>query len=202
LASARIRRPRGFLSRGVNYGALRFDGVTGHRIFIVGGGNSAGQAAVFYSGYAAEVTMLVRGAGLTLSMSQYLIQQIREKANIHAESYTEVTSVHGENHLEQITTVTRPPDGPESTQEHSAKALCIMIGAAAKTDWLPPKIERDAKGYIWTSRDLTTWSMDRETLRPGNQYPRDLLRGRCSPRLCETRRQRRRRRQHFYCLHS
>jgi len=153
-----------FLSRGINYGALRFDGVaiTGHRIFIVGGGNSAGQAAVFYSGYAAEVVMLVRGAGLILSMSKYLIQQIRDKANIRIEPYTQVTSVHGENHLEQITTVTRPPDGPESICTHNAKALFIMTGAVAKTDWLPPEIERDANGYICTGRDLTAWPLDRE----------------------------------------
>jgi thioredoxin reductase (NADPH) len=152
------------LGRGINYGASRFDGVavTGHRIFIIGGGNSAGQAAVFYSSYAAEVVMLVRGAGLTLSMSQYLIQQIRDKANIRVEPYTQVSSVHGENHLEQITTVTRSPGVPESTCTHNAKALFIMTGAVAKTDWLPSEIERDAKGYICTGRDLTTWSLDRE----------------------------------------
>ncbi|HEY4008677.1 MAG TPA: FAD-dependent oxidoreductase [Acidobacteriaceae bacterium] len=163
-----------FLGRGISYGATRFDGiaVTGHRIFIVGGGNSAGQAALFYSGYAAEVVMLVRGAGLTLSMSQYLIQQIRDKANIRVEPYTQVTGAHGENHLEQITTVTRSPDGPEFASTHDAKALFILTGAVAKTDWLPPAIERDANGYICTGRNLTTWPLDRspfafETSMPG-----------------------------------
>jgi len=152
------------LGRGINYGASRFDGiaVTGHRIFIIGGGNSAGQAAVFYSGYAGEVIMLVRGSGLNQSMSQYLVQQIQDKANIRVEPYTQVTNVHGENHLEQITTVTRPPDGPECTQTYNAKALFIMIGAVAETNWLPPKIERDANGYICTGRDLTTWTLERE----------------------------------------
>src|SRR5580693_908481 len=117
------------LGRGILYGASRFDGVavSGHRIYIVGGGNSAGQAAVFYSGYAAEVIMLVRGAGLTHTMSQYLIQQIRDKANITVEPYTQVTSVHGEDHLEQITTTTRTPGEPESTCTRDAKALFIMI---------------------------------------------------------------------------
>ena len=153
-----------FLGRGILYGASRFDGVavTGRRIFIVGGGNSAGQAALFYSGYAAEVMMLVRGAGLTQSMSQYLIQQIHDKANIRVEPYTQVTGVHGENHLERITTTSHPPDGPESTTTREAKALFIMIGAVAKTHWLPPSLERDANGYICTGRDIQHWSLDRE----------------------------------------
>src|ERR1700761_6860395 len=152
------------LGRGILYGASRFDGVavSGSRIFIVGGGNSAGQAAVFYSAYAAEVIMLVRGAGLTQSMSQYLIEQIRNKANIRVEPYTEVTGAHGEDHLEQITTTSRPHGGPESTSTRDAKALFIMIGAVAKTQWLPASLERDAGGYICTGRDSTSWSLDRE----------------------------------------
>src|ERR1700734_1435509 len=138
------------LGRGILYGASRFDGVavTGKRVFIVGGGNSAGQAAVFYSGYAAEVIILVRGPGLTQSMSQYLIQQIHNKANIRVEAYTQITGVHGEDHLEQITTTSRPPASSEFTCTRDAKALFIMIGAVAKTQWLPASLERDANGYI------------------------------------------------------
>src|SRR5580698_3704924 len=152
------------LGRGVVYGASRFDGVavTGQRIFIVGGGNSAGQAAVFYSGYAGEIIMLVRGSGLTQTMSQYLIQQIHDKANIRVEPYTQVTAVHGEDHLEQITTTSRPPGGPELNGTRDAKALFIMIGAVAKTQWLPTSLERDSNGYICTGRDMTTWPLDRE----------------------------------------
>jgi thioredoxin reductase (NADPH) len=152
------------LGRGILYGASRFDGVavTGRRIFIVGGGNSAGQAAVFYSGYAAEVIVLVRGAGLRQSMSQYLIQQILDKGNIRVEAYTQITAVHGEDHLEQITTTTRPPDGPEFTCTRDAKALFIMIGAVAKTQWLPTSLERDANGYICTGRDISAWTLDRD----------------------------------------
>jgi thioredoxin reductase (NADPH) len=152
------------LGRGIVYGASRFDGiaVTGKRVFIVGGGNSAGQAAVFYSGYAAEIIMLVRGAGLTQTMSQYLIQQIHDKANIRVEPYTQVTAVHGEDHLEQITTTSRAPGDPEINSTRDAKALFIMIGAVAKTQWLPASLERDANGYICTGRDMTTWSLDRE----------------------------------------
>ena len=153
-----------FLSRGIAYGTSRLDSqaVIGKRIFIIGGGNSAGQAAVFLSGYASEVIILVRGAGLTLSMSQYLIRQIQDKANIHVEPYTEVAAVHGESYLTQITTTHRPPGEPESTQTRDIKGLFIMIGAAAKTHWLPSALERNAKGYICTGRDLTTWPLDRE----------------------------------------
>ena len=84
--------------RGILYGASRHEayGVAGKRVFIVGGGNSAGQAAVFFAGYAAEVVILVRGAGLTLSMSQYLIDQIAARTNIKLEPYTQITSVGGE----------------------------------------------------------------------------------------------------------
>jgi thioredoxin reductase (NADPH) len=88
--------------RSILYGAGRQEAyaVAGKRVFLVGGGNSAGQAAVFFSAYAAEVVILVRGAGLNLSMSQYLIQQIADKPNIRVEPWTQVTSVHGENYLQ------------------------------------------------------------------------------------------------------
>ena len=152
------------LGRGILYGASRFDGVavTGRRIVIVGGGNSAGQAAVFYSGYASEVIMVVRGAGLAHTMSQYLIQQIGSKANIRVKPHTQVTAAHGEDHLEQITTTTKLPYGEASVKTWETKALFIMIGAVAKTEWLPASLQRDEKGYICTGRDVATWSLERE----------------------------------------
>jgi thioredoxin reductase (NADPH) len=152
------------LGRGILYGASRFDGVavTGRRIVIVGGGNSAGQAAVFYSGYASEVIMVIRGAGLAHTMSQYLIAQIGSKANIRVKPHTQVTAAHGEEHLEQITTTTKGPDGEESVKTWETKALFIMIGAVAKTEWLPASLQRDEKGYICTGRDVATWTLERE----------------------------------------
>jgi thioredoxin reductase (NADPH) len=152
------------LGRGILYGASRQEAhsVAGKRVFVVGGGNSAGQAAVFFSNYAAEVIMLVRGAGLALSMSRYLIAQIAEKGNIRIEPWTEVTDVHGEERLEQIVTTTRGPDAGRISTTRSADALLLMIGATANTSWLPPTLERDAKGYIYTGRDLTGWVLDRE----------------------------------------
>ena len=161
------------LGRGVHYGASRHEAYTvaGRKVFLIGGGNSAGQAAIHFSGYAAEVVMLVRGPGLGHSMSQYLIDQIAGKRNIRVEPYTQVTSVQGENYLEQIVTTTRYPGNDEITMTRDANALFLMIGATAKTGWLPPSVERDAKGYICTGRDLTTWPLDREPFRLETNIP-------------------------------
>jgi thioredoxin reductase (NADPH) len=150
--------------RGVLYGASRTEaiGVNGKRIFIVGGGNSAGQAAVFFSNYAAEVKILVRGAGLKQSMSQYLIGQLATKDNVEVLPFTEVMRAEGEEHLERI--VTRNLQGrDDATQStRAADALFVMIGADAITDWLPAELERDDKGYIRTGRDLSSWGLGRE----------------------------------------
>ncbi len=152
------------LGRGILYGASRQEAhsVAGKRVFVVGGGNSAGQAAVFFSNYAAEVIMLVRGAGLSLSMSQYLISQIKEKRNIRVEPWTRITGVQGEEHLEQIVTTTGRGDGGQIATTRDADALFLMIGATANTMWLPDTLERDDKGYVCTGRDLTAWPLDRE----------------------------------------
>jgi thioredoxin reductase (NADPH) len=152
------------LGRGVLYGASRQEAhsITGKRVFIVGGGNSAGQAAMFFSNYAAEVIMLVRGSGLALSMSQYLITQIAEKSNIRIEAFTQVTAVRGEEHLEQVITSTRDVDGGHISTTRDGDALFLMIGATANTAWLPAALQRDAHGYICTGRDLTGWPLERE----------------------------------------
>jgi thioredoxin reductase (NADPH) len=161
------------LGRGVLYGASRPEAtsVNGKKVFIVGGGNSAGQAAMFFSNYATEVKVLVRGEGLSLSMSQYLIGEIASKANIEVVPFTQVVALEGEEHLERIVTRTQEPGG-EKTVTREADALFVMIGADASTKWLPPELERDPKGYICTGRDLTTWKLERtpfplETNLPG-----------------------------------
>jgi thioredoxin reductase (NADPH) len=162
------------LGRGVLYGASRPEAtsVNGKKVFIVGGGNSAGQAAMFFSNYATEVKVLVRGEGLKLTMSQYLIGEIACKANIQVVPFTQVVSVEGEEHLERIVTRTQPPGGEEKVASREADALFVMIGADASTAWLPGELERDPKGYICTGRDLTTWKLERapfplETNLPG-----------------------------------
>jgi thioredoxin reductase (NADPH) len=158
------------VGRGVYYGAARTEalGSRGKDVFIIGGGNSAGQAAMFFANYARAVTILVRGDALAKSMSHYLIEQIHSKANISVELRTTVARVSGEEHLEAI--VTRDGSGAES--ERPAGALFVFIGADAETDWLPSAIERDAGGYVRTGRDLTSWTASRrpfafETSVPG-----------------------------------
>jgi thioredoxin reductase (NADPH) len=152
------------LGRGVLYGASRTEAptVVGKDVFIVGGGNSAGQAAMYFSSYANSVTVLVRGAGLKQTMSQYLIDQIKARTNITVEPYTRVVSVGGEHALETICTVT----GNEAPRTRQADALFVMIGANAQTNWLPAELERDELGYVCTGRDLPGWA-DQER----NPYP-------------------------------
>src|ERR1700677_4413672 len=162
------------LGRGIFYGAARHEAanVVGKKDFIVGGGNSAGQAAMFLSSYAAQVKVLVRGEELKLSMSQYLIDQIASKANIEILPFTQVVSADGENHLERIEVRVQAPHEAEKILGYEADALFVMIGADASTSWLPIELERDPRGYICTGRDLTTWKLDRhpfplETSLPG-----------------------------------
>jgi thioredoxin reductase (NADPH) len=156
--------------KGVVYGASRMDAssLVGKDIFIVGGGNSAGQAAVYFSSYAASVTILVRGEGLAHTMSHYLIAQLQQRHNITVESHTEVVAVRGENSLQSIQTST----SGSPACERSADALFVMIGATARTDWLPQTLQRDAKGFVLTGGDLSGWRESRapfllETSMPG-----------------------------------
>jgi len=162
------------LGRGVLYGASRPEAsnVNGKKVFIVGGGNSAGQAAMFFSSYATAVKVLVRGEGLKLSMSQYLIGEIASKENIEVVPFTRVVSIEGDEHLRRLVIRTQPPGGEEKIVSCEADALFVMIGADANTAWLPGELERDPKGYICTGRDLTTWKLERapfplETNLPG-----------------------------------
>jgi thioredoxin reductase (NADPH) len=157
------------LGRGVLYGASRPEAISvnGKKVFIVGGGNSAGQAAMFFSNYAAEVKVLVRGEGLKLTMSQYLIGEIASKANIEVVPFSVVVEAQGKDYLQRI--VARV-GGKLVTYE--ADALFVMIGAEANASWLPKELERDEKGYICTGRDLAGWKLDRapfplETSLPG-----------------------------------
>jgi thioredoxin reductase (NADPH) len=146
------------IGKGVLYGAAKTEASTviGKDIFIVGGGNSAGQAAMYFSDYAKSVTVLVRGAGLHLTMSSYLEAQIAKRNNIHVEVLTNVLSASGDGNLQSICTITQA----EAKQGHApqprkADALFIMIGADANTGWLPDRLLRDDRGYICTGRDVS-----------------------------------------------
>ena len=134
-----------FIGRGVLYGAARTEAptVAGKRVFIIGGGNSAGQAALFFADYASSVTMLVRGEDLKRSMSQYLIHQIALVPGIRVETETQVVSADGTDYLKAIET----RKAGEPVMRRSADALFVMIGADAVTHWLPPQLQRE-NGYV------------------------------------------------------
>jgi thioredoxin reductase (NADPH) len=131
----------------------------GRRIFLIGGGNSAGQAAMFFANYAAEVTLLVRGPALASSMSAYLIAQLATRHNITVSTETELGGVAGGHRLEAIT-VRRA--GAEITETLPADGVFIFIGATVRTDWLPQEIVRDPQGYLYTGADVPAVSWPRD----------------------------------------
>lgn len=144
---------------GVYYGAARTEaiGMRGRTIYLIGGGNSAGQAAMYFANYAEHVTILVRAKDLAASMSQYLIDQLATRENIAIRTQAEVVAVQGKTHLESLTIHDRSNDTDTVVP---ADGLFIFIGADASTDWLPKDIAVEAHGYILTGRDLppAAWS--------------------------------------------
>jgi len=152
------------IGRGVYYGASRSEAsnTQGLEVCLIGAGNSAGQAALYFSSYAKNVTLLVRGDALEKSMSRYLVDQLRTKPNIRVELRAEVRAVHGEDHLTAID-VGEVDGGPVTRRE--CGALFVFIGADAETTWLPPELARNARGYILTGADVTRdghWSRQRD----------------------------------------
>ena len=139
------------LNAGVFYGSSPADAqqVAGLNVFIVGAGNSAGQAAINLSRHAADVTLICRRKTLAESMSQYLLDEIEAASNIHARLSTIAAAASGEHWLEKLTL--RGPDGTDSVP---ADALFVFIGAHPHTDWLPSEIERDRHGYVLTGEHL------------------------------------------------
>jgi thioredoxin reductase (NADPH) len=153
-----------FVGSGVYYGAARSDAglAQGNDVYLIGAGNSAGQAATFFSNHARSVTLLVRGESLAESMSHYLIEQIATKANIRVETRSEVVAGHGDDQLEAIEVINRSTG---NTSRADAKVLFVLIGAEAATDWLPPGISRDQHGFVLTGTDAMKagqWNADRE----------------------------------------
>jgi thioredoxin reductase (NADPH) len=134
-------------------------------VYIVGGANSAGQAAMYLSRGAKSVTLLVRGASLAASMSHYLIQQIEESPNIQVRTRTVVEEAHGDGRLERLTL--RDVDSGQ-TEQVDAQWVFVFIGAAPLTDWLDGTVLRDERGFILAGPDLTAdgrppqgWELDR-----------------------------------------
>ncbi|HEX6387366.1 MAG TPA: FAD-dependent oxidoreductase [Anaerolineae bacterium] len=141
------------IGAGVFYGAVSSEAMAlqDQGVFVVGGGNSAGQAVVHLARYARRVTMLVRGESLAATMSEYLIKEIENKENIELRLHTEVIDGGGDYRLERI--VLRDTRSGQ-TETLPATALFVLIGATPRTEWLPPTIERDEQGYIVTGQDL------------------------------------------------
>jgi thioredoxin reductase (NADPH) len=138
---------------GVYYGAAIPEALEsqGRDVFIVGGGNSAGQAAMYLAGFARSVTVLVRGASLAESMSQYLIAQLDATPNISVRTRASVAEVLGQDHIEAIR-IADAGAGHEETVP--AAGLFIFIGAIPRTDWLGSLVERDEHGFIMTGADV------------------------------------------------
>ncbi len=162
------------VGKGISYGAARSEASNTHGldVHIVGAGNSAGQAALFFSTHARSVTILCRGDDLAKSMSRYLIDQLGHRSNIRVMFGTELAAVHGESALDAIDVRDRATS--ETTRLPSG-GLFIFIGADADTAWLPDEIARDRLGYVLTGsevRDAGRWELDRdpyllETSAPG-----------------------------------
>jgi thioredoxin reductase (NADPH) len=154
--------------RGVYYGsaATEAPACAGQDVYVVGGANSAGQAAVFFSRHARTVTILVRGPNLEASMSHYLIRQLDAIGNVVVRTRTEVVEACGDGHLERLVLADRG-SGEKETVE--AGSVFVFIGAAPRTEWLDGVVARDERGFVRTGPDLVVggqrppgWSLDRD----------------------------------------
>jgi thioredoxin reductase (NADPH) len=151
--------------RGIYYGSATTEGPScaGQDVYIIGGANSAGQAAVYFARHAKSVHMLVRGPSLVATMSSYLIDQIRGIDNIEVHTCTQLVSCKGSDHLERV--ILRNSETGER-REVDAEWLFVFIGAAPRTDWLPGDLQRDTRGFVLTGPDLRGrppgWPLERE----------------------------------------
>jgi thioredoxin reductase (NADPH) len=178
---ARYNRPElaglaRFEGEGVYYGATHMEAqlCEAEEVAVVGGGNSAGQAAVYLSQTARKVHMLIRKDDLSSTMSRYLIQRLQENPAVDIHFHTEVAGIEGDEHLERITWRDRATGG---VGVHLIRHLFVMTGASPGTEWLRGCLALDEKGFILTGRDLdgvpgATWPLERapqmlETSRPG-----------------------------------
>ena len=163
--------------RGVYYGGSRAEGVScrDEHVVVVGGANSAGQAAIYFAGYAQQVTILYRGPDLGARMSRYLIDTIEQTDNIAVRTSAEVAEAHGTESLERITV---KDTATGELDEMPLAAMFVFIGARPQTDWLPSAIARDQRGFVLAGSELLLddvrprWGLDRrpyllETSMPG-----------------------------------
>jgi thioredoxin reductase (NADPH) len=153
---------------GVYYGGGTTEAIScrGETIYVIGGANSAGQAAMHFSKYADKVVMLVRGASLEATMSHYLIEQIQKTPNIEVWTKTNLVEVHGDTRL---TSITVQCETDKSRKEVAATSVYIFIGALPRTEWLGDLVERDERGFILSGPDLLrdgkrpkSWTLSRD----------------------------------------
>ena len=152
------------IGKGIFYGAARSEASSTHGldVHVIGAGNSAGQASMFFANHARTVTIVVRGDRLEKSMSQYLVDQIRGKSNIAVQLGAEVVAVHGDASLSAVDISERATG---TVKRHDCGGLFIFIGADAETGWLPPEIALDARGYVLTGAEVRAnghWTHDRD----------------------------------------
>jgi thioredoxin reductase (NADPH) len=152
------------MGKGIFYGAARSEapGTHGLDVHVIGAGNSAGQASMFFANHARTVTIVCRGDRLEKSMSQYLVDQIRGKPNIVVQVGAEVVAVHGDASLSAIDISERATG---TITRHDCGGLFIFIGADAETGWLPPEIALDERGYVLTGADVRAnghWTHERD----------------------------------------
>jgi thioredoxin reductase (NADPH) len=151
------------IGKGIYYGAARSEasGAHGLDVYLIGGGNSAGQAALHFARHARSVTLVVRGDSLAKGMSRYLIDQLAEQDNVKVELNSEIVAARGDTHLTSIDI----RNGSGDVQSRDCGGLFVFIGADAETDWLPGTIARDSRGYVLTGDDVVKagrWSGDRD----------------------------------------
>jgi thioredoxin reductase (NADPH) len=153
---------------GVYYGGGATEALSckGELVYVVGGANSAGQAAMNFAKYADKVVLLVRGDGLASTMSQYLIDQVQQTPNIQIWTRASVVEAHGETRLEEVSVLCSDTDKVERVP---ANAMFIFIGALPRTDWLAGLVDRDERGFLLTGPDLMLggqrpkgWTLDRD----------------------------------------
>ena len=170
-----VPRLEALVGSGVFYGAAVSESraMQDQDVFIIGAGNSAGQAALHLAKYARAVTLLVRGESFAESMSSYLVRAIESTPNVVVRHRTEVVDGTGHGSLESIKLADRAND---TAEEVSAAALFVMIGGEPHTQWLPDEIARDEQGYVITGRDLLQepgvhWECDREPMKLETSIP-------------------------------
>jgi thioredoxin reductase (NADPH) len=177
------------IGAGLFYGTAGSEarGLAGESVYVIGGANSAGQAALNLAKYAARVTLLVRGESLKVGMSDYLVTQIGSTSNISVRTRTQVVEAHEAQRLESLVLKDTQIGAQEEVQ---AAAVLVLIGAEPRTNWLHEVLQRDDRGFILTGPDVVTerWPLDRPPFSVRDQPARCVRSRGCAAWLRQARR--------------